>query len=113
MIANHPFRQWRVGHALSVDQVASLIDTSASAVRNYELGRRVPHPAVMARIEMVTRRGVTASDFLPDVLPTRATITGAPPEPSSSAGMDGEGSAAAALPEHVNERENFILSQPT
>ena len=104
MSANHPLRAWRVSHDLTVDQVASLIEASPAAVRNYELARRVPHPVIMARIEMVTLRRVSASDFLPDL---RGSFLSGPlnaPEPTTTqgAGSVGDGESDLAIPGHLS-----------
>ena len=69
MSANHPLRSWRLAKDLSVEQVAALINVDAATVRSYETGRRIPRPQIMVRIEAVTLRGVTASDFLPATAP--------------------------------------------
>ena len=103
MTAHHPLRSWRVARGLTVDQVAGLVETSPSAVRNYELGRRVPHPVIMARIEMVTLRRVRASVFLPDL---RGSFLSGPtnsPEPvtTEGAGSVGDDESNLVVPGHL------------
>lgn len=68
MNANHPLRAWRQSKGLTLQQVGRLLDIDTVTVSNYENGRRVPRPHIMARIESVTLRAVTASDFLPSAL---------------------------------------------
>lgn len=82
----HPLRRWRYQHRVTALQLADLIGVSLPAVSAYEIGRRHPRPAIMARIEAVTCGAVTASDFLPSFKISR--------QPASSQA----GSAASAVP---------------
>lgn len=86
MNANHPLRVWRVSKSLGVEHLASLLDVDRATVTRYELGQRIPRPSIMARIEAVTLRRVTASDFLSAIDTPPCFVSDAPPgaeEPAS------------------------------
>ncbi len=52
---------------LTLEQAARLLGVDQSTLTRYELGERTPRPQVMSRIEAVTLRRVTASDFVPPI----------------------------------------------
>lgn len=54
---------WLARTATKEDAFAASIGTSQAAVNRYRHGRRVPRPAVMARIVATTGGAVTANDF--------------------------------------------------
>ncbi len=99
MNTNHPLRAWRLSKDLTVKQLAALIGVEGPTITSYELGRRMPRPIVMAAIESVTLRRVTASDFLPkeftDASPGEDQASVFPAGPHGSAGhpLDGERAA--------------------
>ncbi|CAO3351883.1 helix-turn-helix domain-containing protein [Azospirillum palustre] len=54
---------WLNRTATKEEAFAALIGTSQATVNRYRHGRRVPRPAVMARIAAATGGQVTANDF--------------------------------------------------
>ncbi len=54
---------WLIRTATKEDSFAASIGTSQAAVNRYRHHRRVPRPAVMARITAATGGAVTANDF--------------------------------------------------
>lgn len=55
--------EWLTRTATKEDAFAAGIGTSQAAVNRYRHGRRIPRPAVMARIARATGGAVTANDF--------------------------------------------------
>lgn len=66
---------WLARTATKEDSFAASIGASQAAVNRYRHGRRMPRPAVMARIVAATGGAVTANDFhgLPEVPPKPST----------------------------------------
>lgn len=54
---------WLTRTATKEEAFAAQIGTSQATVNRYRHGRRVPRPAVMARIAAATGGQVTANDF--------------------------------------------------
>lgn len=92
MSTKHPLRRWREEMTLSALQLGLLIGVDKTAVFSYESGRRTPRPQIMARIEAVTARVVTASHFLPGANGVDLPFPGVSPAvaaPGLSAGPSG------------------------
>lgn len=57
-------RKWRKARQLAQFEVARMLGTSIANVCRIELGQQWPSAELMAEIERMTRRQVTASDIM-------------------------------------------------
>jgi transcriptional regulator with XRE-family HTH domain len=57
-------KEWMSDNGLTDAEMARKLGVSQASVSRYRASRRVPEPIVMKRIEEVTNRAVTASDFI-------------------------------------------------
>lgn len=55
---------WMIKNDITDEQMAKKVEASASGVRKWRLGMRIPRPVQMRRIYEVTNGLVTANDFV-------------------------------------------------
>lgn len=73
-------RTWREAEGLTGEELADRLQTTAETVSRYERGTRMPVPAMMTRIWVVTGGAVAPNSFhhLPALRPTDAPAEATP-----------------------------------
>lgn len=66
----HPIREYRLKHRLTLEQFAERVGVRKSVVCKWERGSQGPSPQKTLEIERVTGGEITREELRPDVYPT-------------------------------------------